>query len=57
VNGVERLIGENGIVNFILIFTTERRLLQEHLVDENTERPPINSPSILLVQQNLKNIS
>jgi hypothetical protein len=33
VNGVERLISENGVVDFVFVFATERRLLEEHLVD------------------------
>lgn len=53
VDGVERLIGKDSIVNFILIFTTERRLLQKHLVDKDTEGPPVNCATILLIKQNL----
>ena len=53
VDGIEGLISKDGIVDLILIFTAERRLLQEHLVDKNTKGPPINSSAILLVQQNL----
>jgi hypothetical protein len=49
VDGVERLIGENGIVNLVLVLTTEGGLLEEHLVDENTECPPIDSAAVLLV--------
>lgn len=57
VNGVKRLICKNGIVDFILVLTTEGRLLQKHLVDEDTERPPINRAAILLIKQNLKSVS
>lgn len=53
VDGIERLIGQNSIVDFVFIFTTEGRLLQQHLVDEHTEGPPINCAAIFLVQKNL----
>lgn len=53
-NRVKGLIGQNGIVDFVLILTTEWRLLKKHLVDEDTERPPIDGPSVLLVQKDLE---
>jgi hypothetical protein len=53
VDGIERLIRKDSVVDFILVFTTEGRLLQEHLVDEDTERPPVNRATILLIEQNL----
>lgn len=53
VNWVQRLISENGVVDFIFVFTTEGRLLKEHLVDEDTERPPVNSAAVFLIQENL----
>lgn len=56
-NRVKRLIGENGIVYFILIFSTERRLLEKHLVDQDTKCPPIDSTTVLLIEKNLKNVS
>jgi hypothetical protein len=54
VDGVERLIGENGVVNFVFVFTAEGRLLEEHLVDEDTECPPVDGAAVLLVQENLE---
>jgi hypothetical protein len=56
-NGIKWFIRENGIVNFILIFSTERRLLEKHLVDQDTKCPPINSTAVLLVEKNLKKVS
>jgi hypothetical protein len=53
VDGIERLIRKDSVVDFILVFTTEGRLLQEHLVDEDAERPPVNRATILLIEQNL----
>ena len=53
VDGIQRLIRENGIVDFVFIFTAERRLLEKHLVDEDTKGPPIDGPAISLIQENL----
>lgn len=52
-NWVEWLVGENGVVDFVFVFTTEWGLLEEHLVDENTEGPPVHCTTVLLVKQNL----
>lgn len=52
-NGVKWLIRKNGVVDFIFIFATERRLLKQHLVDEHTKRPPIDRSAIFLIQKNL----
>ena len=54
-DGVERFVGKNSVVDFVFVFTTERRLLEEHLVDKNTKCPPVNCASVLLVQENLEN--
>lgn len=53
VNGVERLVCQNGIIDLILILTSERRLLEKHLVYQNTKCPPIDRSTILFVQQDL----
>ena len=52
-DGVQWFIGQNSIINFVFILASEGRLLQKHLVYENTECPPIYSTAILLVQQDL----
>lgn len=54
-DGVERLVGKNGVVDFVFVLTAERRLLKEHLVNKNTKCPPVNCASVLLVQENLEN--
>jgi hypothetical protein len=53
-DGVERLVSENGVVDFVLIFASEGGLLEEHLVDEDTECPPVDCAAVLLVQENLE---
>lgn len=53
VNWVERLVGKNGVVDFVFVFTAERRLLEKHLVDEDTKGPPIDSSAVFFVEQNL----
>jgi len=53
VDRVERLIGENGVVDFVFVFTAEGRLLEEHLVDEDTKRPPVDRTTVLLIEENL----
>lgn len=53
VDGIQRLVGENGVIDFVLILTTEGGLLKKHLVDKDTECPPIDSTSVLLIQENL----
>lgn len=53
VDGVERLVCENGIVDFIFVFAAEGRLLEEHLVDEDAKRPPIHCAAVLFVQEDL----
>jgi hypothetical protein len=58
VDGVQRLIGQDGVIDLVFILSAERRLLQEHLVDENSECPPIHSAAVLLVKEDLaKSIS
>lgn len=57
VNRVERLVRQNSVINFVLVFTSEWRLLQEHLVDKNTKGPPIDSAAVFLIQKNLLKVS
>lgn len=53
VDRVERLVRQNGVVDFVFILTSEGRLLQQHLVNQDTKRPPVDRTAILLIQQNL----
>lgn len=57
VDRVKGFVGKNSIVNFVLVFSTERRLLEKHLVDQDTKCPPINSTTVLLVKQDLHVVS
>lgn len=52
-NRIQGLICENGIVDLVFVFTSEWRLLQKHLVDQDAKRPPIYRAAVLLVEQNL----
>ena len=51
---IQRFIFEDGIKDFVLVFATERRLAQQHLVNQYTERPPIDCTPIALFEQDLK---
>lgn len=53
VDWVKWLIGENSVVDFVFVFAAEGRLLQEHLVDEHAEGPPIDGATVFLVEQDL----
>lgn len=53
VNRVEGFISQNGVVNLVFVFTSEGRLLQKHLVDQDAKSPPVDCAAILFVQQNL----
>lgn len=53
VDWVEWLVSENGVVDFVFVFSTEGGLLKEHLVDEDTEGPPIDCATVFLVEQDL----
>lgn len=56
VDRVEGLVSENGVVDFVLVLTTEGGLLQKHLVNQNTKCPPVDGPSVFLVQKNLSQV-
>jgi hypothetical protein len=53
-DGVERLVGENGVVDLVFVFTAEGGLLEKHLVNQDTECPPVDGAAVLLVQENLE---
>lgn len=57
VDGVEGFVGENGVVNFVFVFTTEGRLLEKHLVDQDTECPPVDGTAVALVHENLHELA
>lgn len=51
---VERLIFQDCIEDFILVISPERRLTEQHLVRQDTKRPPVDSTSVPLLEQDLK---
>lgn len=53
VNRVERLVRQNSVINLIFVFTSERGLLQQHLVDKNAKGPPVYGAAVFLIQKNL----
>lgn len=53
VDRVQRLVFQDGVEDFILVVTAEGRLTQEHLVDEDTKGPPVDCPSVSLLEQDL----
>ena len=53
VDGVKGLVSQNSVVDFFFVFAAEWRLLEQHLVDQYTECPPVDSTTVLLVEQNL----
>ena len=57
VYGIQRLVCQNGIIDFVLILAPEWGLLQKHLVDEDTECPPVYGTPVLFVQENLLQVS
>lgn len=54
---VKRFISKDGVVDFIFIIAAEGRLLKKHLVDQNTKSPPIDGPTIFLIQEDLDGVS
>ena len=44
----------NGPKEFVFITAVERRLPYQHLIQEDSERPPINTESVLQAFYNLK---
>lgn len=53
VNGVQRLVLENGIEDLILVVSAEGRLTEQHLVDEDSKRPPIDGTTVALLEDDL----
>lgn len=53
VDWVQGLVGENGVVDFVFVFAAEGGLLEEHLVDQHAESPPVHRAAIFLVKKDL----
>jgi hypothetical protein len=54
---IQRFVREDGVVDFVLVLASERRLLQEHLIDEYTKGPPVYSTTVFLVKKDLHLVS
>ena len=52
-NGIQWFVRQDRIVYLVFVLASERRLLEQHLVDQDAKGPPIYRSTILLVQQNL----
>lgn len=50
---VERLVLKDRVKDLILVVSPERRLAQEHLVDEYPKRPPVDGPAVALLEDDL----
>ena len=44
----------DGGKEFLFIFTVERRLADQHLVEEDTVGPPVDTLTVRLIQNDLK---
>ena len=53
VDGIQRLVSKDGVVDFVFVFAAEGRLLEKHLVDQNAKRPPVDRSSVFLIEENL----
>jgi hypothetical protein len=54
VDGVQGLVGQDGVVDFVFVFAAEGGLLEEHLVDEHAKGPPVDCAAVFLVEENLR---
>ena len=43
-------VNQDGVIDLIFIFTGEGGLLEKHLIDENSECPPVYWETIFLAQ-------
>ena len=53
-DGVERLIFEDGVEDFVLVVTAEGGLPEKHLVHQHTKRPPIDGSAVTLFEEDLR---
>lgn len=52
-DGVQGLVLEDGVEDFVLVVPAERRLTEQHLIHEHTECPPVDSAPVALLKKNL----
>lgn len=50
---VVRGVCPDGLEKLVFVVALERRLSDQHLVHQHTERPPVNREGVLLSQQDL----
>ena len=50
---VEGLVRQDGVVDLVFVLAAEGRLLQEHLVDQHAEGPPVDGAAVFLVEEDL----
>lgn len=53
VDGVKNLVFQDGLKDLVFIVSFEWRLSEQHLIDQHTERPPVDGTSVLLFTKNL----
>lgn len=52
--GVGGVVGADGQEELLLVVAMERRLANEHLIQQHPERPPVYRAAVLLAQQDLE---
>lgn len=52
--GVGGVVSANGQEELLLVVAVERRLADEHLIQQHPERPPVHGAAVLLAQQDLE---
>jgi hypothetical protein len=50
---IQRLVLQYGIEDFVLIVSTEWGLAKQHLISQDTKRPPIDCSAVSLFEQDL----
>ena len=50
---IQRLVLKDRVKDLVLVVAAERRLAQEHLVQQNAKRPPVNCTTVALLEQDL----
>ena len=54
---INRVVCSYGLEQLLFIAAVERRLTDQHLVQQHSERPPVHSAVVLLTQQDLTHTS
>lgn len=52
--GVGGVVSADGQEELLLVVAVERRLANEHLVQQYPERPPVHGAAVLLAEQDLE---